>query len=932
MAEDKTIKTTAQTSYCQTCQGSGILKDKNLTRTTCPECRGHGITKKFGDYTFVAHLPNNIAFGATAKGQFWSKIKPWLAIIGVTLLLISTIHILATTNSSPAKNLNSSDLTNSALAAAPPASKQIKLGLVEEFTVPTDIYHLIFWAILLLTIFATFLRVDSLTPPHLLSDLREKDEKKRRQFHTEEDGSIDIIPYFTKSALEAIDNALILTEQTNNNELNANIFLASLLCSGKTALIVKRLELDPEETCKTVLAGIGKERAKEHNIVVSAEVREIIMDAFIEAWQNGFSYVDVEDYILAMTNNDGPLKERLDSLGLSFDKVRSVAFWLNEELESLRRWQFWREKGRRRPSGYMNRAWTALPTPFLDSHSRDFTKLAALGNLPMVKVRDKEIDQVIRVLAAGEKNNALIVGEPGVGKTSIIGAVASRMVEENVPEPLKDKRLIELDLSALVSGGRSEKTNLDQILQEVKMAGNVILFIGHIESLVTKEGGLTGAALLEAASKSAQLQIIGTSTFADYHRYIESNATFANSFQKVVIEEVSDVDAITILEEESPVIQSKYKILLTYPAIEAAVSLSRKVIPDKVLPDKAIEVISDAAQKASKAKKKFVTKADVQDVLSERSNVPIQDLTENERAKLIGLADKMKERVIGQNEAIDRIAESLRRARAGLKDENKPIGSFLFVGPTGVGKTEAARTLAGSYFGDRQNMIRIDMSEYQDNKAIYRLIGAPASSASEFTEGGSLTKAVREKPYSIILLDEIEKGHPDVLNLFLQMLDDGRLTENTGRTVSFANTIIIATSNAGAADIVKTIEGGASDDEIEKVATNALTQAFKPEFVNRFDATVVFKPLSPETVQTIATIMLAEVANKLKEQGIEAVFANDVIAYVAKVGFDPKFGARPLKRAIADKVETKLADLLLSQQIDKSQKLVIDTQMLGLNV
>jgi len=928
MAETS-VRKSGHTAVCPTCEGNGVLIDKNMTRTECPACHGHGVTKQIDEHVFVAHLPNNITYGETARGQLWSKIVPWLAFIGLTLLIISTTHILANP-SGVSTNLPSTPTNgfpSSILAEAEP-----RLGTIAQFTQPTDIYHLLFWTIILLTLYAIFLRVESMTPPHSLSDIREKNEKKRRQLHTEDDGSIDIIPYFTKNALLAIDQALILTERLQSSRLTVDIFLASLLCSGKTALIINRLELNAEQTCKNVLEGLGKARSQDRYIIISSEVREIIMDAFVEAFNNGFNSVDVEDFLLAMVNNKGPWQEKLDSLGLKYEKVRSVAFWLNEELESIRRWQFWRERGRRRPSGYMNRAWTALPTPFLDSHSRDFTKLAALGNLPIVKVRDKEIEQVIRILSAGEKNNALIVGEPGVGKTSIIGAVAARMVEEDVPEPLKDKRLIELDLSALVSGGRDEKTNLDKILQEVKIAGNVILFIGHIESLVTKEGGLTGAALLESSSKSSQLQIIGTSTFANYHRYIESNGTFANSFQRVVIEEVNDADAITILEQESPIIQSKYKILLTYPAIEAAVVLSRKIIPDKMLPDKAIEVISDAAQRASKEKKKFVSKEDVQAVLSERSNVPVQELTENERAKLIDLDEKMKERVIGQDEAVDRIAESLRRAMAGLKDEDKPIGSFLFVGPTGVGKTEAARTLAGSYFGNRKNMIRIDMSEYQDNKAIYRLIGAPATSASEFTEGGSLTKAVREKPYSIILLDEIEKGHPDVLNLFLQMLDDGRLTENTGRTVSFAHTIIIATSNAGAADLVKAIEGGATNDEINKLAIQSLTQTFKPEFVNRFDATVVFKPLTADNVQTIATIMLNELTNKLKEQGVEAIFANDVIAYVSKVGFDPKFGARPLKRAIADKVETKLADLLLSQQIDKTQKLVIDAQMLGLKM
>lgn len=925
------MATKEDTIVCETCRGFGVVKD-NQASGTCPTCHGHGLTRLLDQYRLVAHLPAQIAYGRTERELAWLKFRPLILIASVLITVVLAFTIAQTPLVTSTGSLTGSTLTGTVHPNPRFNIATLNDNLINRFTEPQDFIHLIFWMLILLDLYWWFRRVHDLEPPHKLNDLRETSEHKKRQLHTETDGSIDVIPYFTQGALRAIDEAVILAEKVKSAELTPHIWLASLLCSGKTGVIISRLEQDAKNSCVTAVKKITTGQRGVKDVVITPAARTLILEAFVEAWQNGFNVVDEEDLLLALLKNPGELEPDLKELKLEYEPVRSVALWFNEELESLRQWQFWRQKGRTRPKGYMNKAWTARPTPFLDRYSRDFTKLASLGELPIVKVRNREIDEVIRILASGSKNNALVVGEPGVGKTSIIGAVAARMVEENIPEPLKDKRLVELDLSALVSGGRTEKENIDQVLQDVKAAGNIILYIGHIEALVNKSGGLSGASLLEAASKSASLQIIGTATFADYHRYVESNPSFANSFQKVVIEEVNDADAITIIEEESPLIQGKYKVLLTYPAIKTAVELSRKLIPDKVLPDKALEVLSDAAQRAGAKKQHYVTKDIVQAVLSERSNVPVTDLTQTDRDRLLNLDEEMKKRVIGQDEAVTKIAEALQRARAGLKDEQRPIGSFLFVGPTGVGKTEAARTLAGTYFGSRDNMIRIDMSEYQDNKAIYRLIGAPASSAEEFTDGGALTQAVREKPYSIILLDEIEKGHPDVLNLFLQLLDDGRLTENTGRTVSFANTIVIATSNAGASEIATAITAGKPEAEVSQVAMQRLTAVFKPEFVNRFDAVVVFKPLTADSVQTIATIMLAEVAAKLLEQGIKATFANDVIAYVSKVGFDPKFGARPLRRAIQDHVETKLADRLLRQQIDKSQPLLITAAMLGLTV
>lgn len=911
---------------CERCNGWGVLREKDAT-LTCPTCHGTALSVGFNDTRFVAILPQSIPVGSTAVSLRWNGLKPWLlrGVILVTILLGIRIALLPTTTTTTKTSSKTTDLVQTRQS---PSQNPIS-AIRTRFHTDTGATQLFFYIGIAATIYLLFAQQQGKRASHSLLDLQPTTSQPQH-IHYEPDGSIDVLPYFSGDALAALDQTILMAEKIGTHTITPELLVSALLCSGKTAVIVARLEKDPAASCKLFLSTVTAPKDRSDQVVFDPDARALLIKACIEAYTDGFDSVDPEDILLVAAREDGPIKDQLEQMEFTYDQLRSVARWQNEEDAAIAQWQFWRQRGRTRPKGYMNRAWTARPTPFLDKYSRDFTQLASLGRLPVVKVRNQQIEAAIRILGGGDKNNVLLVGEPGVGKTSIVGAIAERMVEDTVPEPLKDKRLIELNLSALVSGGRSEKQNMDQILQEVTVAGNVIIFIGHVEALVSKEGGLSAAALLEAASKSSSIQIIGTATYGDYHRYIESNPAFSNSFQKVEVPEVSDEDAITIIEEESPGIQSKYHVLLTYPAIKEAVTLSRRLIPDQVLPEKALDVLSEAAQIVNGKKELRVTKKVIQEVLSRRTNVPVEDVTGNERDRLMHLAETMRGRVIGQDEAVEKVTEALRRARTGLKDEKRPIGSFLFVGPTGVGKTETARTLAGTYFGNRDAMNRIDMSEYQDARAIYRLIGAPASSAEEFTEGGALTKAVRERPYSIVLLDEIEKAHPDVLNLFLQMLDDGRLTENTGRTVSFANTIIIATSNAGASEIATAVSSGTTGQELTTLVQNLLTKQFRPEFINRFDAVITFKPLTAENVESIARIMLAEVAQHLKEQGIDATFGNDVVAYVSRVGFDPKFGARPLRRAIQDSVETKLADLLLSDTIDKKQKIVITSELLGL--
>ncbi|MBU6389450.1 ATP-dependent Clp protease ATP-binding subunit, partial [Patescibacteria group bacterium] len=612
--------------------------------------------------------------------------------------------------------------------------------------------------------------------------------------------------------------AAVETTRRRLSTITDAIFLFALLQQPRIQMTLARLEIDFSHLLDDIApASLSGGSGNVSAASLSAEVRQRIYEGLELAITNRFPYLDLEDILLgyaARPESFGPVFKKS---GLEYKTVYAMSRWFAQEQEQARQWAFWLERGRARPKGFMNRAWTALPTPFLDHYSLDITQLASHGRVATVTVRDQEINLALEILGRTQKNSVLLVGDPGVGKNAILGAIALRMIEEKVPEILKDKRLVSMDLAALLSSHGTAEHNLQQVLEEVGQAGNVILAIPEFQALVGTSGtALDAATLLTRALDQGYIQVISLATYADYHRYVESNDHLRSLLEVVEIKALSVEQTVEVLEEETPQIEHRQSVYLTYPAIQAAAELAKRYLPDQALPESALGVLDRAAAAAKAAGKRWLSRQDIQLTIEKQTQIPVQNADRQEAELLLHLEDKLHQRIIGQDDAVRAVAEALRRARAGLHEEKRPISSLLFVGPTGVGKTETAKAIADLYFGSQGKMVRLDMSEYQDNRSVYRLIGAPAADSSSRTEGGLLTQPIREHPFSLILLDEIEKAYSDVLNLFLQLLDDGRLTENTGRTVYYNNTIIVATSNAGSGEIISLIQNGTTGEALDK--------------------------------------------------------------------------------------------------------------------
>ena len=633
-------------------------------------------------------------------------------------------------------------------------------------------------------------------------------------------------------------------------------------------------------------------------------------------------------------------------------------------------------------------------TPTLNQYGKDLTSLAKENKLDPVIGRANEVERIIEILSRRTKNNPVLIGEPGVGKTAVVEGLAQMIVDARVPEILKDKRVVSLDISSMIAGAKYRgdfEERLKKSLQEIKKSGNVILFIDELHTIIgagSAEGAMDAANILKPLLSRGEVQIIGATTLNEYRKYIEKDSALERRFQSVLIDEPNSEDTILILKGLKDKYEAHHKVKITDEAIKEAVELSQKYITDRFLPDKAIDLIDEACSKVKlktvtmpesikKLEKKLekiskekeeaiisqsfekaaslrdeeknirekienekntwkkkeaskevkIVAEDICNVVSNWTKIPVSKLTEEEGQKLKNLNDSLKARVIGQDEAVDNLARAIKRARVGLKDDKRPIGSFMFLGPTGVGKTELSKALANNLFGNENAMIRFDMSEYMEPHSVSKLIGSPPGYVG-YDEGGQLTEQVRRKPYSILLFDEIEKAHPDVFNMLLQILDDGRLTDSNGRTVNFKNTVIIMTSNVGARSIVEKHSIGFSNnndkeqnyEKTKEQVMDELKKTFRPEFLNRLDEIIVFHKLDKDSIFKIASIMLDEVKNRLKQKDIFVDFSNEVIEYIAKVGFDDTYGARPLRRAIQNKVEDYLAEEILDGNIKRQDK------------
>ena len=636
-------------------------------------------------------------------------------------------------------------------------------------------------------------------------------------------------------------------------------------------------------------------------------------------------------------------------------------------------------------------------TPTLDQYSRDLTQLAAEGKLDPVIGRDKEITRLIQILSRRTKNNPCLTGEPGVGKTAIVEGLAQRIVMGMVPDTVKDKRLVVLDLSGMVAGSKYRgefEERIKNVIQEVKEHQGILLFIDEIHTIIGAggaEGALDASNILKPSLSRGEIQLIGATTLEEYRKYIEKDAALERRFQPVTVEEPSSEETVEILKGLRPYYEKHHGVKIEDEALEAAVKMSQRYINDRFLPDKAIDVVDEACSKVSlrgfkvpenvyklektqtelakeledaiksgnmteasmlhkelneaeekleQIKKRFhkrnnvkhleVTEEDIAEVVSQWTKIPVSRLAESESAKLNKLEQTLHKRVIGQDEAVTAVAKSIKRGRVGLKDPKRPIGSFLFLGPTGVGKTELSKALAEALFGDENSMIRVDMSEYMEKHSVAKMIGSPPGYVGH-DDGGQLSEQVRRHPYSVVLFDEIEKAHPDVFNILLQVLDDGHITDSQGRKVDFSNTVIIMTSNAGAQSIIdpkklgfNTKEDAAGDyKRMKNNVMNEIKFIFRPEFLNRIDEILVFHPLTTEQMQKIVGLMCKELVKRAKEQlGIHLTIRDSVKKHIVETGMDKKYGARPLRRAVQNQLEDKLAEAILSGEIGRDMDVV----------
>ena len=636
-----------------------------------------------------------------------------------------------------------------------------------------------------------------------------------------------------------------------------------------------------------------------------------------------------------------------------------------------------------------------VKTPTLDQFGRDLTEEGKAGRLDPVIGRGNEIQRVIQILTRRTKNNPCLIGEPGVGKTAIAEGLALKIADGEVPELLRDKRVVALDLTGMVAGTKYRgdfEERIKAAVDEVKKSGDVILFIDEIHTIVgagSAEGSTDAANILKPSLARGDLQLIGATTLDEYRKYIEKDAALERRFQPVMVGEPTGEDAVQILKGLRDKYEAHHKVKITDEAIEAAVKLSSRYIADRYLPDKAIDLIDEAASRVrlrtyttppeykeleerikqvaaektdaiaaqdfekaaakrdeekglrdqlDEMKKEFseknahmageVTPEEVAAVVSGWTGIPVAQLTEEESARLLRLEDELHKRIVGQNEAVSAVSRAIRRGRVGLKDPKRPIGSFIFLGPTGVGKTELCKALAAAMFGDENAMIRIDMSEYMEKHAVSRMVGSPPGYVG-YEEGGQLTEKVRRKPYSVILFDEIEKAHPDVFNMLLQILEDGILTDSQGRRVDFKNTVVIMTSNVGARLITerKTSLGFGetdADENVKETVLGELRREFKPEFLNRVDDIIVFHKLTQENIEEIASRMLEQLKERVHSMDVDISFTEGAVKAIAKAGFDDVYGARPLRRAIQSRIEDPLSEALLEKSVKAGDKVFCD--------
>ena len=804
---------------------------------------------------------------------------------------------------------------------------------------------------------------------------------------------------FTKRAEKALEYAGDLAQGFGHNYIGTEHILYGLVKegSGVASQVLNMQKITAENVVEEieVLIGKGDKSQNRGEIGFTPRSKRVIENAFLEARKLGSEFIGTEHLLIGiMREGDSVAVRIMMDLNVNPQKLYNEIVKVINEDENA-------GVSDKQPKGKARGSYNQTPT--LNQYGTDLTKKATEGKLDPVIGRKDEIQRVIQILSRRTKNNPCLIGEPGVGKTAVAEGLAERIIAEDVPEMLKNKRVVSLDIASMVAGAKYRgdfEERIKKCLEEVKKAGDVILFIDEVHTIVgagSAEGAVDAANILKPLLARGEVQVIGATTLNEYRKYIEKDSALERRFSPVTVGEPTNEETIEILKGIRDRYEAHHNVKITDEAIKAAVELSTRYINDRFLPDKAIDLVDEAAsrvkmrtytqpdtlkkleeeisamnkekddaikvqdfekaaglrdkinvekEKLQKEKEKWeskntksittLTEEDIAEVVASWTGVPVKKLTQTENEKLRNLEQTLHQRVIGQNEAVDAVAKAIRRGRVGLKDPNRPIGSFLFLGPTGVGKTELSKALAESLFGNEDAMIRIDMSEYMEGHSVSKLIGSPPGYVG-FDEGGQLTERIRRKPYSVILFDEIEKAHPDVMNMLLQILDDGRLTDAQGRTVNFKNTVIIMTSNIGARLITdKTTLGFSAKDKkeesqkeyetIKKDVMGELKKQFRPEFINRIDEIIVFHKLNEEDIKQIIDIMLNQVTKRMAEKSYKFEIDNSVKELIAKKGVDTDYGARPLKRAIQNILEDKIAEEILNGNIKPNKKAVIKAE------
>ena len=727
--------------------------------------------------------------------------------------------------------------------------------------------------------------------------------------------------------LASLEAAAGVAVADSGSDIQPLHLLIGLLRQPGVAATVARLGVPSRALADQVQGLALKDSSVVHggSRALTPESLEAILGAYWLAYRDRRPRLEAADVLLGVATADERVRQILFDVGITSQKLTNAAAWLRINNQLAHQYRRLAAGARLKPKGVMNRAMTAVATPTLDMFSHDLTQLARVGILTLAVAREREVGEVLRLLESSRP--VLLVGNDGVGKTSIIQALAGAMAAETVPAKLQDKRLVALSLPALLAGGGAAGAVEQRILavfDEARRAGNVILAVEGLHNVTgIASGGEESINLAEVFAEGlgdGTVLAIATATPQQRSQFLDQSALGA-LFEPVLVAEPDDDSCLQMLAAHVGVAEARQGVAFTYDALERCVELSRRYVREVSLPAQAIRLMEEAAVFARRrhASRPIVTPDDVGAVVAAKTGVPVTSVTEAEENKLQRLEEEIHNRMVGQTEAVTLVSQALRRARTNLRDPKRPIASFLFLGPTGVGKTELARTIAEVYFGAEQRMVRLDMSEYQLVASLPQLLGTP-----DGNQPGALTEAVRRRPFCLLLLDELEKAHPDILNIFLQVMEDGRLTDAQGRTVDFTNVIIIATSNAGTTYIQDQVRAGAPLVRIKTaLVQEQLRGIFKPEFINRFDAVVVFAPLTLVEVNEIARRMVKGIAKRLEERGVFLRVTEEAIAEFAQRGFDPAFGARPLRRVLQDTVENTLANFLLAHKVDRRDVVVI---------